>query len=662
MQCNAVSGLSLDRFAQVGPTVVLSKLPERHPWLLTLPLVVKPDQLIKRRGKSGLILLNASWPEVVEWVEAKRGQEVRVEKVSGVLDHFLIEPFYPHQQSDEVYICINNKRSGDELLFYHMGGVDVGDVDSKAIHHLVPLGAELSEADIRSTLLTHVPPAKQAVLGQFIALLYRFYVQLHYSYLEINPLVVTDDLQVLPLDLAAKIDETAKFEAGNYWGRLDFPPPFGRPLLPAEQYIAELDGKTGASVKLTILNPAGRVWTMVAGGGASVIYADTLCDMGAGEELANYGEYSGAPDENLTFEYARTILELMTKERHAKGKVLLIGGGIANFTNVAATFKGIIRALTRFADVLLQHNVRIFVRRAGPNYQEGLEMMRSLAAKLDLHIEVFGPETHMTMIVPLALGLPVKQTQPVGVPAPVPDTKPSLLTRTHSSAQQTQQQPPPASPQTTVKPPLPDASATNGVHGGAVESASADAPSSDAAKASPAPASASASAASKEADYSSLIPKSPPVLPPYQLFTSKTRALIYGMQPGAVQNMLDFDFICGRQFPSVAGVVYPFSGNHYMKFYWSPLHTTPPHHTTQTDTVQCLLFPPTTSCCVTAAPTIIPSPCSSLHSPRASLCLSSLSSVALSVCGGAGRRRRFCCPSTSRWPMRLRASPTWMWW
>ena len=52
---------------------------------------------------------------------------------------------------------------------------------------------------------------------------------------------------MLPLDLAAKIDETAKFEAGNYWGRLDFPPPFGRPLLPAEQFIAELDGKTGAS-------------------------------------------------------------------------------------------------------------------------------------------------------------------------------------------------------------------------------------------------------------------------------------------------------------------------------------------------------------------------------------------------------------------------------
>ena len=209
--------MTLDQFAQVGPSTVISKLPEKHPWLLQLPLVVKPDQLIKRRGKSGLILLNAQWPDVVEWVEARRGKEVRVEKVSGVLDHFLVEPFWPHAQSDEFYICINNKRQGDEILFHHEGGVDVGDVDSKAIHHLVPLGHQLTEASVLSHLLVNVAEAKRATLAAFVASLYAFYVKLHYSYLEINPLVVTDDLRVLPLDLAAKIDETAKFEAGNYW-------------------------------------------------------------------------------------------------------------------------------------------------------------------------------------------------------------------------------------------------------------------------------------------------------------------------------------------------------------------------------------------------------------------------------------------------------------
>ena len=44
-------------------------------------------------------------------------------------------------------------------------------------------------------------------------------------------------------------------------------------LFAQEAYIADLDAKSGASLKLTILNPVGRIWTMVAGGGASVIYA-----------------------------------------------------------------------------------------------------------------------------------------------------------------------------------------------------------------------------------------------------------------------------------------------------------------------------------------------------------------------------------------------------
>ena len=78
---------------------------------------------------------------------------------------------------------------------------------------------------------------------------------------------------------------------------------------------------------------------MVAGGGASVIYSDTICDLGYSTELANYGEYSGAPSEQQTYEYAKTILSLMTKEKNPNGKILIIGGGIANFTNVAATFK-----------------------------------------------------------------------------------------------------------------------------------------------------------------------------------------------------------------------------------------------------------------------------------------------------------------------------------
>ena len=54
---------------------------------------------------------------------------------------------------------------------------------------------------------------------------------------------------------------------------------------------------------------------MVAGGGASVVYADTISDLGFGKELANYGEYSGAPTLQETYDYARTIFSLMCRHK-----------------------------------------------------------------------------------------------------------------------------------------------------------------------------------------------------------------------------------------------------------------------------------------------------------------------------------------------------------
>ena len=187
------------------------------------------------------------------------------------------------------------------------------------------------------------------------------------------------------------------------WGDIEFPAPFGRELTPEEKYIKELDEKSGASLKLTILNPKGRVWTMVAGGGASVIYTDTIVDLGYGKELANYGEYSGNPTTDETYEYAKTILDLMTREKDPRGKILIIGGGIANFTDVAKTFEGIVKAIREYKDKLKEHNVKIYVRRGGPNYQEGLKMMRELGEELGIPIEVYGPELHMTRVVKLAL-------------------------------------------------------------------------------------------------------------------------------------------------------------------------------------------------------------------------------------------------------------------
>ena len=235
--------------------------------------------------------------------------------------------------------------------------------------------------------------------------------------------------QVHFLDLAAKLDQTAEHECGVKWAvarspvalglptppkdtkvtvdagpPMEFPAPFGRTMSKEEAFISELDAKTGASLKLTIINSAGRVWTLVAGGGASVVYADAIASAGFASELANYGEYSGAPSESQTYQYAKTVFDLMLRApKHPNGKVLFIGGGIANFTNVAATFKGVIRALRDVAPLLNEHKVSIWVRRAGPNYQEGLKNIKHVGNELSLDMHVYGPDMHVSGIVPLAL-------------------------------------------------------------------------------------------------------------------------------------------------------------------------------------------------------------------------------------------------------------------
>eukprot|EP00536_Pseudo-nitzschia_multiseries_P006796 jgi/Psemu1/193895/e_gw1.149.39.1 len=489
-----------DRSILVTPDVDLDGLPdlEGNSWLIeeNQLLVVKPDQLIKRRGKAGLVGIKLTYDRVKEWIQQRMETDITVDGVHGRLHTFVIDPFVAHSQSDEYYICIQSDREGEEVLFYSEGGVDVGDVDSKAKRYHVGIDHELTIQIIREQqLLDGVPEDRIESLASFVSTLFKVYRKLNFTYMEINPIVFSTDGTIVPLDLAAKIDETAAFLNASDWGpgHLDLPPPFGRQEFPEEAHIRELDSKTGASLKLTVLNPSGRIWTMVAGGGASVVYADTISDLGYAHELANYGEYSGAPSTEHTYEYAKTLIELMTNEKNEKGKLFIIGGSIANFTDIAATFAGLIKALTAYSDVLRSNKVSIWVRRAGPNYQEGLQMLRECSNEMALDIKIYGPETHITAVVPLALGLEDIQNFPQF-------DDPSHLERRVQS-----------------------------FHG---------------------------QVADHEADHK------------VENFTAKTRCVVYGLMPKAVQGMLDFDFMCKREKPSVAAMIFPFSSNHYTKFYW----------------------------------------------------------------------------------------------
>jgi ATP-citrate lyase beta-subunit len=140
---------------------------------------------------------------------------------------------------------------------------------------------------------------------------------------------------------------------------------------------------------------------LLSGGGASVVVADEVSNLGLGKELGNYGEYSGNPNREETAHYTKQVLELLLASK-AQRKVLIIGGGVANFTDVRATFAGVIDALSVYQDRLKEQGIKVYVRRGGPHEAEGLQNMKAYLESAGLLGYVTGPEMVLTDIVKMA--------------------------------------------------------------------------------------------------------------------------------------------------------------------------------------------------------------------------------------------------------------------
>ncbi|CAN6548923.1 unnamed protein product [Malus baccata var. baccata] len=342
--------------AQITETTDVNELLEKESWLSSSKLVVKPDMLFGKRGKSGLVALNLDFAQVVDFVKERLGKEVEMGGCKGPITTFIVEPFIPH--NEEFYLNIVSDRLGNSISFSECGGIDIEENWDKVKTIFVPTGVAFT-SEVSAPLVATLPLEIKAELEDFIKAVFALFQDLDFTFLEMNPFALVDG-KPYPLDMRGELDDTAAFKNFKKWGGIEFPMPFGRVMSPTEKFIHGLDEKTSASLKFTVLNPKGRIWTMVAGGGASVIYADTVGDLGFADELGNYAEYSGAPNEEEVLQYARVVIDCATSDPDGRKRALVIGGG--------------------------------------PNYQRGLAKMRALAEEIGLPIEVYGPEATMTGI------------------------------------------------------------------------------------------------------------------------------------------------------------------------------------------------------------------------------------------------------------------------
>jgi ATP-citrate lyase beta-subunit len=192
---------------------------------------------------------------------------------------------------------------------------------------------------------------------------------------------VVDGEQAYILDAAVEVDDAgASFV--DAWRERDIRTAQAE-RTPEEQVVDQLAKKSQASFSLDILNPNGSVFLLLSGGGASVTIADEVYSQGFGKQLANYGEYSGNPNQEETYIYTSALLDALVKSK-AKRKVLLIGGAVANFTDILSTFKGLIRAFDEMAPKLKSQKLKVYVRRGGPREEDGLRVMKEALERHDI--------------------------------------------------------------------------------------------------------------------------------------------------------------------------------------------------------------------------------------------------------------------------------------
>ena len=329
--------------------------------------VVKVDQAIKQRFKRGLIYLDVAKKEIPSKVK-----ELSAKGFNSVL----VEPYLQHEGATERYISFRREREGVVLSFSSKGGVDI------------EAHADSIESGFYDTFDIDVVSSTTGISKDNLAALRQAFDDSYMSLLEINPYVVLADGTLRILDVAIEVDSSAELLVHN-WDNSDVRTPAAT-LTPEELAVRKMDSESPASFNLEAINPDGAIFLLLSGGGASVVIADEIFTLGFGDALANYGEYSGNPNEYETETYANQVLSLLAKSK-AKKKVVLIGGAVANFTNIKATFKGIVSALRANEALLKKQQVKFYVRRGGPQQAQGLKLIDAELRRLGLYGGVYGP-------------------------------------------------------------------------------------------------------------------------------------------------------------------------------------------------------------------------------------------------------------------------------
>ncbi len=365
----------------------LSKLGGTNDWLKNSKLVVKAHEALGSRYKLGLVKVGLDLKGAQAAAQEMLGRQVG----SITITQVIVSEMIPHQ--DEYYVAVKSTREGADVLVASCGGIEVEANWARVKRLPVEVGdtppGEALEALAKEAQFSG--PMINKVAG-FAGKLFACFDNEDAQYLEVNPVVVREsDGELVALDAVTLLDADAKFRHSDW--TFPFAAEFGRAYTGDELDVMAVDSKIKGSVKFIEI-PGGDTAMLPAGGGASVYYSDAV--VARGGKLANYAEYSGDP--------ADWAVEVLTDKVCSLPGIrnIIVGGAIANFTDVKKTFGGIIAGFRKAKEEGKLNGVKIWVRRGGPREKEGLDAMRALRDEgFDIH--VYDRHTPLTDIVDKAI-------------------------------------------------------------------------------------------------------------------------------------------------------------------------------------------------------------------------------------------------------------------
>ena len=255
----------------------------------------------------------------------------------------------------ELYIAATLDRDTGRITFMvsSEGGMDIEEVahshPEKIIREAIDPGFGMRPFQARKLAYGLGLQGKVArQMESFLLKLYTAYIDLDCSMLEINPLVVTADEQVLALDAKVNFDDNALYRHPTLEGLRD----------KDEEDPAELEAKNW---DLSYVALDGTIGCMVNGAGLAMATMDIIKFFGA--EPANFLDVGGgATEERVT-----AAFKIICKDPQLQGILVNIFGGIMKCDTIAA---GVIAA-TREVGL----KVPLVVRLEGTNVELGKKML-----------------------------------------------------------------------------------------------------------------------------------------------------------------------------------------------------------------------------------------------------------------------------------------------